>query len=64
VSAPTPADPHIVKTIEDLLHRPVYFRDIVVATKQHPYRAVLQAWGDIRSRLSLARDEHGRYWVA
>jgi hypothetical protein len=64
VSARAAADPAIVKTIEDALHRPVFFRDIVDATKQHPYRMVLQAWSDIRSRLKLERDELGRYWVA
>lgn len=64
MSTKTPADPAIVKTIEDALRRPIFFRDIVDATKQHPYRAVLQAWSDIRSRLTLERDEFGRYWVA
>jgi hypothetical protein len=63
VSTQAVADREIVKTIEDALRQPVYFRDIVEATKQHRYRAVLGAWSDIRSRLTLQRDELGRYWV-
>jgi hypothetical protein len=58
-----PADPKIVKTIENALRKPVFFRDIVDATKEAPYRALLLAWSDVRSRLTLERDEHGRYWV-
>jgi hypothetical protein len=49
--------------IEDCLRKPVFFRDIVDATKDKPYRAVLTAWSDVRSRLTLERDEHGRYWT-
>jgi hypothetical protein len=63
VSAAPSADPKVVKAIEDCLRKPVYFRDIVAATKDSPYRAVLLAWSDVRSRLTLERDEHGRYWV-
>ena len=58
------ADPNIVRTIENALRQPVFFRDIVAATKDAPYRAVLTAWSDVRSRLTLERDEHGRYWLA
>ena len=58
------ADPKIVKTIENALRKPVLFRDIVDATKDTPYRAMLLAWSDIRSRLTLERDEYGRYWAA
>lgn len=57
-------DPKIVRTIEEALRKPVYFRDIVEATKDQSYRAVLCAWSDVRSRLTLERDEFGRYWVA
>ena len=62
MSAPA-ADPKIVRTIENALRKPVFFRDIVDATKDQPYRAVLTAWSDVRSRLTLERDELGRYWV-
>jgi hypothetical protein len=63
VSAPA-VDARIVKIIEDALRKPVFFRDIVEATKAQRYRAVLLAWSDVRSRLTLERDELGRYWVA
>ena len=63
MSAATTADPNLVKTIEDALRKPVFFRDIVEATKDKPYRAMLIAWSDIRSRLTLERDEFGRYWT-
>ena len=64
MSAAPVVDTKIVKTIEDVLRKPVYFRDIVEATKDCRYRAVLLAWSDVRSRLTLERDEFGRYWVA
>ncbi|MPZ57743.1 MAG: hypothetical protein GEU91_14845 [Rhizobiales bacterium] len=64
MSAATHADPKLVKAIEDCLRKPVYFRDIVDATKDYRYRAVLLAWSDIRTRLTLERDEFGRYWMA
>jgi hypothetical protein len=63
VSTQAAADPAIVKTIEDALRQPVYFRDIIEMTKDKSYRTVLQAWGDVRSRLTMERDEFGRYWV-
>jgi hypothetical protein len=63
VSAPV-TDPKVIKVIEDALRKPVFFRDIVSATKDCPYRAVLLAWSDVRSRLTLERDELGRYWIA
>ncbi len=58
------ADPALVKKIEACLLEPVYFRDILDATRDHPYRAVLRAWSDIRTRHRLERDERGRYWRA
>jgi hypothetical protein len=61
VSSPN-TDAKIVRTIEEALTRPVYFRDIIEATKSQSYRAVLCAWSDVRSRLTLERDEFGRYW--
>ena len=38
--------------------------DILDATRDQKYRAVLLAWSDIRTRHALERDEHGRYWRA
>jgi hypothetical protein len=58
------ADPALVCRIEECLREPVYFRDILEATRDRGYRAVLLAWSDIRSRLELERDERGRYWRA
>jgi hypothetical protein len=58
------ADPSIVKGIENCLREPVYFRDILHAMSDQKYRAVLLAWSDIRLRLTLERDEFGRYCLA
>ncbi|HEU4660934.1 MAG TPA: hypothetical protein VFS63_09755 [Pseudolabrys sp.] len=49
--------------IERLLQQPVFFRDILAALRNHPYRAILRAWSDVRTRRALARDEFGRYWL-
>jgi hypothetical protein len=58
------ADPALVQRIEQCLREPIYFRDILDATRDQKYRAVLLAWSDIRSRHVLERDEYGRYWHA
>ena len=58
------ADPALGKRIEECLREPIYFRDILYATRDQKYRAVLLAWSDIRTRHALERDEHGRYWRA
>jgi hypothetical protein len=58
------ADPALVQKIEQCLREPVYFRDILDATRDQKYRAVLLAWSDIRTRHALERDEYGRYWRA
>ena len=57
-------DPALVRRIEECLREPVYFRDILDATRDQNYRAVLLAWSEIRTRHALERDEHGRYWRA
>jgi hypothetical protein len=57
------ADAALVARIEELLRQPVYFRDVLAAVRDQPYRAVLCAWSDIRTRNALARDEFGRYWL-
>jgi hypothetical protein len=56
------ADAALVTRIEGLLQHPIYFRDVLVEASDQPYRAILLAWSDIRSRQELARDEFGRYW--
>jgi hypothetical protein len=64
VSARREADPALVERIEQCLRRPIYFRDILDATRDQKYRAVLLAWSEIRTRRALERDEYGRYWRA
>lgn len=64
MSAEIAVDPEIVRIIEEALRKPVFFRDIVAATRNHRYRSVLQAWSDVRTRLTLDRDEQGRYWTS
>ena len=64
MTARVQADPVLVKRIEEALQEPVYFRDILDATGDRNYRAVLPAWSEIRTRHALERDEYGRYWRA
>ena len=58
------ADRQLVARIEAALAEPIYFRDVVAKLGDAPWRDVLKAWGDVRERLQLDRDEHGRYWRA
>jgi hypothetical protein len=53
--------PELVRRIEDVLAEPVYFREVLDATKAYRYRDVLTAWSEVRSRHELQRDERGRY---
>ncbi|HET7848900.1 MAG TPA: hypothetical protein VFL51_07550 [Pseudolabrys sp.] len=53
----------VVSKIEALLQEPVFFRDVLAALRDCPYRVILRAWSDVRMRHTLARDELGRYWV-
>jgi hypothetical protein len=55
------ADMALVERIEHCLRQPVYFRDILDALRDRPYRAILQAWSEIRVRHVLERDDFGRY---
>jgi len=57
------ADSGLVAQIEALLRQPVFFREVLAAVRNRPYRAVLRAWSEIRTRHALARDEFGRYWL-
>lgn len=57
------ADASLLAKIETMLQQPIFFRDILAAVRSHPYRAILQAWSDIRTRRALMRDEFGRYWL-
>ena len=58
------ADPRLVSDIESLLAKPVYFSELLDATREKPYRDVLKAWSAVRRRHRLDRDERGRYWLA
>lgn len=55
------ADAALVERIENCLRQPVYFRDILDALRDRPYRAVLRAWSEIRMQHALERDDFGRY---
>ena len=57
------ADAELVAKIEALLRQPIFFRDILAAVRSQPYRAILRAWSQVRTRHALARDELGRYWL-
>ena len=41
--------------------KPVFFIDLVRAFPDTPYRTILLAWGEVRERHRLARDEEGHY---
>ena len=47
--------------VEALLADWMYFHEVLSALSDHPYRAVLGAWSDVRERHDLQRDEQGRY---
>lgn len=46
-----------------LLQAPVYFWQVIDALPDATYRAIIQAWGEVREHHALDRDEHGRYWL-
>jgi hypothetical protein len=56
-------DTELVKQIEKFLRHPVYFRDLLAAFRDQPYRAILRAWSEVRTSHALERDERGRYWL-
>jgi hypothetical protein len=41
--------------------KPVFFIDLVRAFPETPYRTLLLAWGEVRERHRLARDDEGHY---
>ena len=43
--------------------RPLFFMDLVRAHRDVPYRTLLLAWGAVRDREKLARDDEGRYFL-
>jgi hypothetical protein len=42
---------------------PVFFMDLVRAHRDAPYRTLLLAWGEVRARHALARDDEGHYFL-
>ncbi len=57
-------DKDLVRSLEQLLKQPVFFKDVLVRFSGKRYREILRAWSDVRSRLELSRDELGRYWIS
>lgn len=47
--------------VRALRERPRFFMDLVRAYRDRPYRTLLLAWGLVRERHRLARDDEGRY---
>ena len=58
----TPLSP-LAARIETLLDAPTYFHQVIEALSDQSYRNMLAAWGELRSRRELDRDELGRYWT-
>jgi hypothetical protein len=44
-----------------LREKPVMFMDVVRAFPAVPYRTILLAWGEVRERHRLSRDDEGHY---
>lgn len=57
--------PRVEAVIEHILHRlgagPAQFYDLLVELEDVEYRDILLAWGRVRERIRLERDEQGRY---
>lgn len=47
-----------------LTGQPRFFVEVVALTAEGEYRELLQAWGLVRRRSVLERDEEGRYVIA
>ncbi len=53
---------NLVDRITDYMGQgPFFFYDILRHFKDEEYRALLQAWGHIRSKEEFERDAEGRY---
>jgi hypothetical protein len=64
MTATARVDEDLVRSLEQLLKQPVFFKDVLVRCSGKRYREILRAWSDVRSRLELSRDELGRYWIS
>lgn len=58
-------DPHQIELVERiralLAERPRSFYEVLQLLEHEEYRDVLQAWGDLRARVTLEPDNLGRY---
>lgn len=50
--------------VATLRARPAFFMDLVRQYRAEPYRTLLLAWGVVRGRHRLSRDDDGRYFLA
>ena len=56
--------PRMADSITAMLRaRPVFFMDLVRAHRDAPYRTLLLAWGRVRDRHTLSRDDEGHYFL-
>lgn len=46
-----------------LREKPLFFMDLVRAHRDLPYRTLLLAWGTVREREKLERDDEGHYFL-
>jgi hypothetical protein len=54
----------LARRIEGFLtEQPRFFVEVVALTEEGRYRDVLRAWGLVRERRPLERDEEGRYCI-
>jgi hypothetical protein len=49
------------RIVARLGERPAHYYDLLVEFDDAEYRDLLRAWGAIRERIALERDEQGRY---
>lgn len=65
-SSPKPADVARLadQIVAALRERPLQFMDLVRAHRDLPYRTLLLAWGVVRDRERLERDDEGHYFIA
>jgi hypothetical protein len=49
------------RIVARLGERPALFYELLVEFDDAEYRDLLRAWGTIRERMALERDEHGHY---
>ncbi len=63
-SDPNADVPRMAESITAMLRaRPVFFMDLVRAHREAPYRTLLLAWGEVRDRHTLSRDDDGHYFL-